>query len=241
MKKYIIVEKDVEIEKCIRTIVDSFDDIIFSGTTKDQDQALNLIFKNTPDIVFLDIDNVIIDLPNFLLDIVKYCENDPVFIALSSSKKHAYKAYKYDFFDYLLKPLTELNLNKSILKYKKIYPTKVCETICLKSNKDYHYLNTDDILFLKADNNTTDFHMKDGSVIGAYKTLKTFENTMPQNFLRIHKSYIINSKFISRIHYGKAICIIKSPFFKIPFTKTFRHNIDFINSRMSNKAFITLN
>lgn len=222
-------------------MVDSFDGLKFLGAAKDNNQALSIIFKNKPDIIFLSLDSVIKDLPDFLLDVAKYSLSEPTFIALSSSEKNAYKAYRYDFFDYLLKPLTELSLERSVLKYKKKHPSCVNETICLKSNKDYHYLNTDDILFLKADNNTTDFHMKDGSTIGAYKTLKTFENTLPQNFLRIHKSYIVNSKFISRIHYGKAICIIKNPAFRIPFTKTFIDNINFINDRLSNNAFITLN
>ncbi len=229
------------VEKCIRAVLDDYENMRFLGTTKDHDEALNIIFKHAPDIIFLGLDNVIKDLPDFLLDIIKHTTNNPTFIALSSSEKNAYKAYRYDFFDYLLKPLTELSVRRSVLKYQKTFPSSSYETICLKSNKDYHYLNADDILFLKADNNTTDFHMKDGSTIGAYKTLKTFENTLPQNFLRIHKSYIVNSKFISRIHYGKAICIIKSPSFKIPFTKTFIDNINFINAKLSNSAFITLN
>ncbi|TVZ27871.1 LytTR family two component transcriptional regulator [Gillisia sp. Hel_I_86] len=241
MKNYIIIEKDVKATKCLRTIVDSFDEIKFLGSFKNLEEALILILKNTPDIVFLDIDDTIDNLPEFLLDINQHSKNLPVFIGLSSSEEYAYKAYRYDFFDYLLKPLTELAVSRSVLKYIKRKPSETCETICLKSNKDYQYLNIDDILFLKADNNTTDFHMRDGSVIGAYKTLKTFEDTLPQNFLRIHKSYIINSKFISRIHYGKAVCIIKNHSFKIPFTKTFIHNIDFINASLSNKAFITLN
>src|SRR5690606_8464198 len=177
----------------------------------------------------------------FILDVNRHSLKDPAFIATSSFKKNAYKAYKYDFFDYLLKPITELNLRRSILKYKKKHPSTPYETICINSNNNYQNLRTADILFLKADNNTTDFQMKDGSVIGAYKTLKTFEDTLPPNFLRIHKSYIVNCKFISRIHYGKGVCIIKNPDFQIPFTKTFMDNIDLINSRLSNKAFITLN
>ncbi len=241
MNKYFIIEKNVKTINHIKSIIDSFENIVFSGGSKDQEQALTLIFKKSPDIIFLNIDNTIDNLSEFLLDINQHSKNQPVLIAMSSSKENAYNAYRYDFFDYLLKPLTELKLHRSILKYLKKHPLKEVETICLKSNKDYQYLNTDEILFLKADNNTTDFYMKNGSVVGAYKTLKTFENTLPQNFLRIHKSYIINSNQISRIHYGKAICIVKNHSYKIPFTKTFIHNIDLINRALSNDAFITLN
>ncbi len=251
MKKYFIIEKDFGTTKYIKTIVDSFEGILFSGCSKNQEEALTLIFKNSPDIIFLDIDNTLNNLPEFLLDINQHSKNQPAFIALSSSKEGAYNSYKYDFSDYLLKPLTELTLQRSVLSYQKKHPSLICEiacpklnkceTICLKSNKDYQYLNTNEILFLKADNNTTDFYMKDESIIGAYKTLKTFENTLPQNFLRIHKSYIINSCCISRIHYGKAICIIKNNSYKVPFTKTFIENINSINATLSDNAFITLN
>mgnify|MGYP003388062869 CR=1 FL=1 len=240
LKKHIIVAKKAETINHIKTIIDSFNTIVFSGSSENQDEALNMVFKNSPDIVFLDIDDTIDNLSEFLLEINQHSKNSPVFIALSSSKEHAYEAYRYDFFDYLLKPLTELSLRRCVLKYTKKHLLKKCETICLKSNKDYQYLNTNEILFLKADNNTTDFHMSDNTVISAYKTLKTFENTLPQNFLRIHKSYIINSNCISRIHYGKATCIIKNPSHKIPFTKTFIHNIDFINTFLSNNTFVTL-
>lgn len=241
MYKYFVIEKDAKTNKYIRTTVDSLDDMTFCGSAKDLDKALNIIFKNSPDVIFLDIDNTIDNLPDFLLDINQYSKKEPAFIALSSSEKYAYNAYRYDFFDYLLKPLTELVLRRSILRYKKKHPSKPYETICLKSNKDYQYMNTEEILFLKADNNTTDFYLKDGSIVGAYKTLKTFENKLPQNFFRIHRSYIINSDYISRIHYGKAMCITKNPSHKIPFTKTFIHNIDKINKSFMNKAIITLN
>ena len=241
MKQYIIIDKNVETTKKITHAVNRFEDIIFSGSANNENQGLSLIFKTNPDIIFLDIDNTIKNLSEFLLDVSQHLNNQPVFVALSSSKMNAYNAYRHDFFDYLLKPLTELSVYRSISKYRKKYPNDIYEMICLRSNKDYQYLNTDEILFLKADNNTTDFHMKDGSVVGAYKTLKTFENVLPENFLRIHKSYIINSKRISRIHYGKAICIIKNPSYTIPFTKTFIQNIDSINNTLSNKAFIALN
>nr|WP_262897541.1 LytTR family DNA-binding domain-containing protein [Mariniflexile gromovii] len=101
-------------------------------------------------------------------------------------------------------------------------------------------MNVDEILYLKADNNTTDFYMSDGTKISAYKTLKVFEDLLPKTFLRIHKSYIINRNCISRIHYGKSMCILNNEH-KIPFTKTFIENIDLINSALSHNTLITLN
>ena len=152
MRHYIVIESDTSSVKKIKTIADGFDDMFFSGSTDNEKDALTLIFQNNPDIVFLDIDNTIDGLPEFLLDVNQHSNNQPAFIGLSFSEKNAFRAYRYDFFDYLLKPIVELNLCRSILKYKKKHPSKAYEMICLKSNKDYQYLNTDDILFLKADN-----------------------------------------------------------------------------------------
>lgn len=240
LKDCIIIDDDKNTVETIKNTLTEFSEFIFAGVFKNQGNALNQALKSTPDIIFLNIDNTN-NLLEFLFEIYKYCNTFPVFIAISSSKDKAYDAYKYDFFDYLLTPLTELSLRKCILKYKKKYPPEVYKTLCLKSYKDYQYLNTNEILYLKADNNTTDFHMSNGSIVGAFKTLKTFENTLPANFLRIHKSYIINSDYISRIHYGKSLCIIKNNSKKIPFTKTFIDNINYINTKLLSNTLFALN
>ena len=191
---------------------------------------MNLILKSDFNLVFFNIDSKKINIADLLLGIQNSLKSKLKFIALSSKKEKAYEAYKYDFYDFILKPLSELSIRKSLLKFKKKQNKKKSKTICLKSNKDFRYLCVDEILFLKADNNTTDFHMLDGTVISAYKTLRTFENSLPKNFLRIHKSYIINSNCISRIHYGKSICTLNNYQDKLPFTKTFIDNIDLINN-----------
>jgi DNA-binding LytR/AlgR family response regulator len=204
--------------------------INFVSISEKQEDVLNLILKSDFNLVFFNIDSKKINIADLLLGIQNSLKSKLKFIALSSKKEKAYEAYKYDFYDFILKPLSELSIRKSLLKFKKKQNKKKSKTICLKSNKDFRYLCVDEILFLKADNNTTDFHMLDGTVISAYKTLKTFENSLPKNFLRIHKSYIINSNCISRIHYGKSICTLNNYQDKLPFTKTFIDNIDLINN-----------
>jgi DNA-binding LytR/AlgR family response regulator len=239
MTNCLIIENDKkEIEK-ISALENEFIDINFTYTTEVEETALNLILKNNFNLIFFNLDSSNIILSEFLLNISSSYNSKLKFIGLSSKKESAYKAYNYDFCDFILKPLTELSIRKCILKFKKKQNEKINKTICLKSNKDYRYLCLDEILFLKADNNTTDFYMSDGTKISAYKTLKTFENSLPKNFLRIHKSYIININCISRIHYGKSICSLSNNQHKLPFTKTFIENIDFINDLYYNNVIIS--
>ena len=212
------------------------------GVSGEYDHALNFILKETPNLVFFDLDNTF-EKPFELINELNLLFSDyfPVFIAISSSKEKAYEAIKNGFFDFILNPLSELEIRKSILKFQKRNPAIINKNICLKSNKDYQYLNTDEILFLKADNNTTDFYMSDGNIISAFKTLKTFEDVLPENFLRIHKSYIINKNFVSRIQYGKLICTIKKNSYDIPFTKTYIDNIEIMKKALSHNSFQSLN
>ena len=212
------------------------------GVSGEYNHALNFILKETPNLVFIDIDDTF-EKPFELVNELNLLFGDyfPVFIAISSSKDKAYEAIKNGFFDFILNPLSELEIRKSILKFLKRNPSIINKNICLKSYKDYQYLNTDEILFLKADNNTTDFYMSDGNIISAFKTLKTFEDVLPENFLRIHKSYIINKNFVSRIQYGKFICTIKKNSYDIPFTKTYIDNIEIMKKALSNNSFQSLN
>lgn len=240
MIRCLIIEDDKGIIERIKAVGADFSDITMHTIPENQESALNLILKVSPDIVFINIQTVKIKLYEFLFDIAQFGAGKPHFVAMSASKENAFDAFAYGFSDYILKPLSELSIRKSFIKCQKSVISKRNETICLKSNKDYHYLNIDEILYLKADNNTTDFYMADGRVVGAYKTLKVFEDQLPQTFIRIHKSYIINKNCISRIHYGKSICIINNEH-RIPFTKTFKVNIDSINNDLFNNTIITLN
>ena len=212
------------------------------GVSNEYNHALNMILKETPNLIFIDIDSTFEKPFEFVNELNSlFSDYFPVFIAISSSKDKAYEVIKNGFFDFILNPISELEIRKTILKFQKRNTAIVNKNICLKSNKDYQYLNTDEILFLKADNNTTDFYMSDGNIISAFKTLKTFEEVLPENFLRIHKSYIINKNFVSRIQYGKLICTIKKNSYDIPFTKTYIDNIEIMKKTLSHNSFQSLN
>ncbi len=106
--------------------------------------------------------------------------------------------------------------------------------ICVKSYGDYRYIDSTDVLYFEADNNSTDIHLNNGEMITAFKTLKHFETVLPPHqFLRIHNSYIINVNQVSRIHTGNTVCYIKNSTTKLPFSKSYKENVDLIISRIA--------
>ena len=129
-----------------------------------------------------------------------------------------------------------------ILEAKKIFlqhePPLI---ICVKSYGDYRYIDSRDILYFEADNNSTDIHLKDGEMVTAFKTLKHFENVLPTNqFLRIHNSYIIGINHVARIHTGNAVCFIKNSTIKLPFSKSYRDNVELIIHRIASGNYLEI-
>ncbi len=204
--------------------------------------GLNAILKFKPDICFLNLDDDKEGAFRIGVELNQYDIKMPVLIGVSATKDFAYEAIKANFFDYWILPYDEFEIRRSLLRLKKQLPKEERpQTLCLKSYQDFQYLNTHDILYLKADNNTTEFIMKDGSVNNAFKTLKTFESQMPPNFLRIHQSYMVNIDYVSGISYGKGSCSLKFRKVELPFSKSYRENIDALKGILAKNTIHALN
>jgi DNA-binding LytR/AlgR family response regulator len=112
--------------------------------------------------------------------------------------------------------------------------------LCIKSYGDYRYIEAKDICYFQADNNSTDIHLNNGEMITAFKTLKHFENILSFPFIRIHNSYIVNRNYISRIHTGNAACYIKNTTSKLPFSKSYKANVDLIITGFANGEYLEI-
>lgn len=132
---------------------------------------------------------------------------------------------------------------------KEIQSSKIVKTedskqkpliICVKSYGDYRYVDAKDIAYLQADNNSTDIHLNSGEMITAFKTLKHFESVMTHPFVRIHNSYIVNIDYISRIHTGNAVCHIKNTTTKLPFSKSYKDNVDAIIASIASGNYLEI-
>lgn len=201
-------------------------------------------------------------------ELYRYLNVIPKIVITTSKKDLAFEAIQYQVTDYLLKPLARIDFVKLVLKLNKTAviqvlpvveaskaevdekPTYVVQhevsavneplILCIKSYGDYRYIDARDICYLQADNNSTDIHLNTGETVTAFKTLKHFESVLSFPFVRIHNSYIVNSQSISRIHTGNAVCYIKNSAAKIPFSKSYKTNIDLIISEISNGNYLEI-
>ena len=145
MRNYFIIDVDPISIQSIKSVLEDYYEFNCIGVSCDYNGAMNTILKETPDLVFFNIDNTIDNPFKFAQELNLFNDDFPVFIAMSSSKDKIYEVIKNGFFDFLLNPLEELEIRKSVLRVLKKIPARSRKNICLKSYKDYQYLKTDEI------------------------------------------------------------------------------------------------
>ena len=267
---YIIIDDNKEGVLETKGIADWFPELIFLAAANNYSDGINLILEHAPELVFLEIDpenpasNLSLALIN---ELHRYLKVLPKIIVTTHKKDLAFEAIEHGVTDYLLKPLQRIDLIKLTLKLNKSKvgnkvilsestahqspPEFVTQqetvsqegqslTLCIKSYGDYRYIDAKDICYLRADNNSTDIHLYNGEMITAFKTLKHFEGVLSYPFIRIHNSYIVNRNYISRIHSGNSLCYIKNSVVKLPFSKSYKVNIDLIISDFSNGNYLEI-
>ena len=207
-----------------------FNELLCIGMSASYDTAIDLILEKKPQLIFFKFSN---EIPlHLLVNVLQYVDRLPYVIAFNETEDYAYKALKHGVMDYVLTPFIPSELRKAVLKFIKFYKDTTNEKLCIKSNGDYHFIPLDEIVYLKADNNTTDFYLQSGKVISGFKTMKYFEGQLPFYFFRVHHSFIVNIKFVTRINLGKFDCFLFDNIYKVPFSRSYRDNIDAIIKRI---------
>lgn len=172
-------------------------------------EVLDILKSKSPDLLFLDIQME--ELTGLqLLDIAK--PDCPVILTTAYSE-YALKGYEYQVVDYLLKPFSFDRFLKAVAKVdRNIYPKKLSdsgssitdtdiESIFIKGDAKhkYHQLKMDEIIYIEGLKNYVSFVCVGQKVI-SLQNLKDLMELLPvDRFIRIHKSYIINLRFVQQV------------------------------------------
>jgi two-component system, LytTR family, response regulator len=198
-----------------------------SGTAKNLGDGIKIINSTKPDVVFLDI-----NLPDQSgMEIYKFFEKpDFRIIFVTAYNQYAITALKNAALDYLLKPVDFLELRESISKLSEaieedqhlkeledkasLIGTAEMEgqNILLEVNNGFVIENTRNIEYCYAEKAYSVIVTYIGKRIVVSKALKELQERLPSDqFLRTHKSYLVNINYIRKyIRASESLIILKS-------------------------------
>ncbi len=219
----------------VKEYLQSHQDIEVVQECNDGFEGIKAIQQYQPDLIFLDI-----QMPKINgFEMLELVEQPPAVIFTTAFEEYAIKAFESHAIDYLLKPFSKERFDKAIQKWQQqnqqerqtgtqkllnttgVNPNQQSRVV-VKDNGKIKIIPTANIRYLEAADDYVKIHTAEG-VFLKNKTMGYFEETLEsQNFIRIHRSYIINVQLITRIDpYEKENHLaILSIGIKLPVSKT---------------------
>lgn len=242
MKAIIVDDEKGARESLAKMIERNCTQIQLLAKENSMETAYKAIVELNPDIVFLDI-----EMPNGnAFDLLQKFESIHFNIIFTTAFDHyAIKAIKYSAIDYLLKPIDpeELQIAVKRLENKQnqqqlidskfkallenIKPESKAKKIGIVDVEGLVFVKLNDILYCKSESNYTTFVMNDGRHLLSAKTLGDYEVFFAEtNFIRVHRSYLINIDYVKKYIKGDGGFAIMEDNAKIEVSR--RNKLDFL-------------
>jgi two-component system, LytTR family, response regulator len=193
------------------------------GEASDIREALPLLERTRPQLVFLDV-----EMPyGNAFDLLEACRAIPFeTIFVTAFSEYAVKALNWSAAYYLLKPvsieelvaavhrveahLTSKNaLNRNQILVENLRePRMQKQQLVLPTLDGFEVVRLENIVRFRGNGNFTDVHLADGSKKMVCRFLKHFEEILSHPFQRIHKTHIINVDFVKAYHKSGYISLL---------------------------------
>lgn len=216
---YVIIEDEADAMERLSILVQKRHGHVLEpiGSASTFDEALALLDKNRPDLVFMDIQLGAVT--SFeLLKVLPH--HDFHIIFTTAHQEYALNAIKLSALDYLLKPISHEDLDIAVQKHlqsriqmQHLNKLEVLlghfeqgrpKKITVPTLNGYEFIEISNIVRCQSDGNYTHIYLKSNQKLTVAKTLKEFEQLLdPHNFFRIHNSHLVNLDEIIRFNKGK--------------------------------------
>lgn len=191
------------------------------GSFPDSEAALTYLSSNEIDILFLDV-----EMPGAtgfeLLDKLMYM---PKVVLTTSKTDYAFNAFQYNVTDYLKKPISFSRFQESLIKITDSLNNTTVETnkedIFIKTDGKFIRLSYEDILYIESMGDYVKYFTMAKHYL-THSTLKAVEEKMnPKQFMKVHRSYIVNMSKIQDIQDNTIVIDTKV----IPISKTLKPDV----------------
>ncbi|MEO0331874.1 MAG: LytTR family DNA-binding domain-containing protein [Bacteroidota bacterium] len=196
----LVVDDEPLAAKLLTRHIDQFSQLNLVATCENALEAFNILQKESVDLLFLDIQMPGIDGLRF----ARSLQHPPSIIFTTAYRDYAVESYELDVVDYLLKPITIDRFLKSITKYLgradnnrvREYPQEItadneASFMYVSTNRKFVKIQFDDVLYVESLKDYVGIHLPDQRILTKEK-ISEFEQKLPPQFLRIHRSFIVN-------------------------------------------------
>lgn len=221
----IIVEDEPLAREGLKSYIREIDSLELCAVCENALDANEVLKEEKPDLMFLDI-----QMPKITgIDFLKSLQSPPMVILTTAYPNYALQGFELDVVDYLVKPYPFDRFLKAVNKAKDLYHLKqhpkeypsTKDAIFLKVDNILKRVILNDIIYIEGMENYVALHTREGRMI-TLMTMKSMEETLPsENFLRVHKTYIISKNHVKGIE-GNEIDMGKV---KIPMSRNRRNEI----------------
>lgn len=227
-----LVEDEPHIRLILRKVIEKNIDFKVVYECDNMTDGLLGFNQYKPEVVFMDIE---IDNSSGIdcAKVISQIAPDTKIIFATAHSEYMSNAFEMYAFDYLIKPFNIDRINHTLERIERILDKENIvneksitdgivnnddksdnsdkEQLMIKGKESLNFIRIADIVFIERADNSTYINTIDGEVYNSSVSLGELENRLPQdNFLRSHKSYIINTLYIKKIEpYGRWTYIVK--------------------------------
>ena len=196
--KCIVVDDDPIQREAIKSCISKVSDLELVGVYPNAIEARIALQKREVDLIFLDV-----EMPEMSgIEFLASFKEVPQVIMVTAKKHYAFEAFEYDVTDYISKPIDMDRFSSAVQRARyyeeNLKKQEVENSLFIKSDGVLVKLSVDDISFVEALGDYIKVVTEEKRYI-VHSTMKAFVAKLPDNFLRVHKSHIINLDKIQKL------------------------------------------
>lgn len=211
--KTLLIEDEELARNLLRSYLNDHPDVEMIGECENGFDGIKSINEKRPDLVFLDI-----QMPKITgFEMIELLDYKPQIIFTTAYDQFALKAFELNAVDYLLKPFSKERLLAAVEKVKQRIQNAdepddrleelsnyrpgegYIDRVVVKDRHKIHIITVDQIRYIESLDDYVMIYTHDGRHM-KQKTMKYFETNLdPNNFIRIHRSYIVQVDNIAEI------------------------------------------
>lgn len=200
IKCIIVDDEPLALNKLIRYIL-KYPFLELVASCHNVETARRALKSGEVDLIFIDI-----NMPDANgLEFIRTLDNPPMVVFVTAYPEYAAESYKVNALDYLLKPFGIEDFNRvaeKIFSHWQLIQNKFSSSTaeeCVRYIKcDHRFLRVecDDIKFIEGQSEYLKIHLVSDNPILTLMTFRQITDSLPDNFIQIHRSYVVNMKHV---------------------------------------------